>query len=282
MIVEYKSGKRDVIDLTNKQALNTGSGFYINNKLSPIFTDIGKKFKAGDILAVNKDFFEYDPISGDVVYTSGPLARVAVIHGSCVYEDSTLVTERLAERLSSKITEKKDIRLGKNSNIYSIVKIGDKVNVGDPLMVFDESYDDEYLNKILSKMNETDKHDIINAGRTPIKSKVNGTVIDVKIYYTVPKNDLSETLQKVINDYEKSIKTRLKSFNTNGINIKDLITMNELPEMIVPVNGKIKGVKMDEFEVLIEFYIQTIDKFSVGDKLTYSTALKGINQNLIP
>jgi len=282
MIVEYKSGKRDVIDLSNKQALNTGSGFYINNKLSPVFTDIGKKFKAGDVLAINKDFFEYDQISGDVVYTSGPLARVAVIHGSCVYEDSTLVTERLAERLSSKITEKKQIRIGRNSNIYSMAKVGDSVHVGDPLLIFDESYDDEYLNKILAKMNEDDKDDIINAGKTPIKSKDNGTIIGIKIYYTVPKNDLSETLQKVINEYEKPIKARLKNFNNNGINIKDLTSMNDLPEYTEPINGKIKGVKMDEFEVLIEFYIQTVDKFSVGDKITYATALKGINQNLIP
>ena len=282
MIVEYKSGKRQVIDLSNNQALNTGSGFYINNKLSPVHTEVGKKFKAGDVLAVNKDFFQYDPISGDVVYTSGPLARVAVLHGSCVYEDSTLVTERLAERLSSKITEKKQIVIGKNSNIYHIAKVGDQVQVGDPLLVFDESYSDEYLNKLLAKMNEDEKEDIINAGRTPIKSKDNGTIIDIKIYYTVPKTELSESLQKVIRDYERPIKERLKDFQANGVNIKDLTTMNELPEQTEPINGKIKGVKMNDNEVLIEFYIQTIDKFSVGDKITYSTALKGINQSLIP
>lgn len=282
IMVEYKSGKRDIIDISNRQALNTGSGFYINNKLSPVFEQIGKKFKANDVLAINKDFFRYDPISGDVIYTSGPLVRVAVIHGSCVYEDSTLVTERLAERLSSYITEKKDICIGKNSNIYSIAKIGDEVKVGDPLLVFDESYNDDYLNKLLAKMNENDKDDIINAGKTPIKSKYNGKVIDVKIYYTVPKNELSETLQKVVNSYEKPIKERLKNFSNNNIEIKDLVSLNELPTETKPINGKIKGVKMNDNEVLIEFYIQTVDKFSPGDKITYSTALKGINQSLIP
>lgn len=282
MIVEYKSGKRDVIDISNKQALNTGSGFYINNKLSPTHTEIGKKFKAGDVIALNKDFFRYDPISGDVVYTSGPLVRVAVLHGSCVFEDSTIVTEELAERLSSYVTEKKDICIGKNSNIYHIAKIGDIVKVGDPLLLFDESYEDEYLNKLLARMKEDEKEDIINAGKTPIKSKFNGKIIDVKIYYTVPKNELSETLQKIITDYEKPIKTRLKNFNENNIEIKDLISLNELPQHTTPINGKIKGVKMNDNEVLIEFYIQTVDKFAPGDKITYSTALKGINQALIP
>ena len=269
MIVEYKSGKRDVIDISNKQALNTGSGFYVNNKLSPVFTNIGKKFKAGDVLAINKEFFRYDPISGDVIYTSGPLVRVGIIHGSCVFEDSTIVTARLAERLSSYVTEKKDVCIGKNSNIYHIAKIGDIVKVGDPLLVFDESYDDEYLNKLLAKLQEDDKDDLISAGRTPIKSKYNGKIIDVKIYYSVPKNELSETLQKVINDYEKPIKQRLKAFSENNINIKDLVTLNELPEHTEPINGKIKGVKMNDNEILIEFYIQTLDKYGGGDKITY-------------
>ena len=286
LMIEYKSGKTDIVDLTNKQALNTGSGFYINNKLDPVFKEPGKKFKEGDILACNKDFFKYNDISGDVVYTSGPLARVAIIHGSCVFEDSTLISERLADRMSSYITEKKDITIGKNSNIYSMVNIGDEVKVGDPLLVFDESYSDEYLNSLLAKMNEKDKDDIINAGRTPIKSKVNGKVIDIKLYYLVPKSECSATLQKVINKYEAPIKERLKIFNDNGVNIKDLTSLNELPEPTVPQTtgkeNKIKGIKMNENDILIEFYIQTLDKFSVGDKCTYACALKGINQGLIP
>ena len=110
----------------------------------------------------------------------------------------------------------------------------------------------------------------------------NNILTSIKIYYTVPKAELSESLQKTVRDYERPIKERLKDFQANGINIKDLTTMNELPEQTEPINGKIKGVKMNDNEVLIEFYIQSIDKFSVGDKLTYSTALKGINQSLIP
>ena len=39
---------------------------------------------------------------------------------------------------------------------------------------------------------------------------------------------------------------------------------------------------MGDFEVLIEFYIRSVDKFGIGDKLTYSVALKGVNHGLIP
>ena len=270
MLLRYKSGKTDVVDLTNRQALNTGSGFYVTNKLTPNKTEIGAKFKQGEVVARNDEFFKYDNLTGDTVYKSGPLARVALIHGSSVFEDSTIVTERLAERMSSYVTEKKEVAIGKNSNIYKMVNIGDEVKTGDPLMIFDESYQDDYLNKILEKMNDAQKDDFIEAGRTPIKSKHNGKIIDIKIYYTVDKSELSSSLQNIITDYEKSMKQRMKRFEAMGVNSKDLISLNESSARIEPVNGKVKGIKMGDNSVLIEFYIQTIDKFSVGDKLTYS------------
>lgn len=282
MILRYKSGKSDVVDLTNRQALNTGSGFYITNKLVPNLTEIGSKFKAGDVVARNDEFFKYDNLLNDTIYKSGPLARIALIHGSSVFEDSTIVTERLAERLSSKITEKKEVAIGKNSNIYKMVSIGDKVRTGDPLMIFDESYQDDYLNKILEKMNDSQKDDLIEAGRTPIKSKYNGEIIDIKIYYCVDKSELSPSLQSIINEHEKIMKQRIKRFESMGVKTSDLLSLNEVSAYVEPVNGKVKGVKMGNNAVLIEFYIQTVDKFSVGDKLTYSVALKGVNHGLIP
>lgn len=281
MIVKYDDDTKDVVDLTNRQELNTGSGFYVNNKLSPNYT-VGSKFKSGDVIAENNDFFEFDPATGDSVYKSGPLARVAVLHGSCVYEDSTKITEVFAEKMASYITEKKVVKLGENTNIYKMVKVGDEVKTNDPLIIFDESYNDEYLNKILQKMSIDEVKDLEDSAKTTIKSKYNGKIIDIKLYYTVPKTELSDSLQKTIVNYEKIIKRRLAIFKSEDINIKDLVSLNEEDNYIEPVNGKVKGVKMGTDKVLIEFYIQRKVKFSVGDKLTYSTALKGINQTLTP
>lgn len=281
MIIKYENAEPEVVDLTNRQALNTGSGFYINNKLVPN-VQVGDKVEAGDIVASNRDFFDYNELTGDTVYKSGPLARVAVIHGSSVFEDSTIMTEEFAEKMASYVTEKKDLVLGKNSNIYHIAKVGDDITVNQPLLVFDESYEDDYLNKILASMADNEKDSIIESGRTNIVSKWNGKLVDVKIYYTIPKEELSESLQQVINEYERDIKKRNKIFRDNGINMQDMTTLNDKPSMTEPVNGKIEGIKMGDKHVLIKFFIQTLDKFAGGDKCTYATALKGINQTLIP
>ena len=281
MLLKYKNGETDVVDITDRQALNTGSGIYITNRLSPNLSE-GTKFKSEDIVACNEDFFQYDELTHNAIYKSGPIARIALIHGSCVFEDSTKITERLADRMSTYITETRDITIGKNSNIYKMAQMGEEVRVGDPLLVFDESYSDDYLNKLVEKMNEDNKQDIIEAGRTPIKSKWNGNVVGIKIYYTVPKEELSTSIQEIINKFEEPIIKRQKAFTENGVNIKDLVSLNEMPEHIVPVNGKIEGVPMRDNHVFIRFFVRDIDRFSTGDKLTYQVALKGITQSLIP
>lgn len=281
IMLHYDDGTSDVVDITNKQSLNTGSGFYIQNKLTPNLK-VGDRFNEDDIVARDASFFDYDKMTGNTIYKSGPLARVAIIHSSSVFEDSTIVTERLAERMGSYVTEMRPIKLGKNSNIYKMAKIGDNVKVGDSLMVIDESYNDAYLNKLLSKMNMEDKDEFIEAARTPIKSKINGKVVDIKIYYTIPKNQLSPSIQTVINNYEKTLRERKKKFESENIDLKNLLSLDEDSGYTEPVNGKVKGNKMDDNVVLVEFYIQTLNAFSVGDKLTYSVALKGVNQSLIP
>ena len=261
--------------------MNITGGFYITNRLEPNI-EVGERFDKDDIVAANSEFFIKDKITKDTVYKSGPLARVAVIHGSSVFEDSTLVTERLAGKMSSYVTFDKKIVIGKNSNIHHIAKVGEYVKVNEPLLVFDESYEDEYLSKLLDKMNQETREDILESGYTPIKAKDNGEIIDIKIYYTVPPSEMSESLQKVIGDYNKDVKKRESIFKKNGIEVKDLTYLNEVAKPTEPINGKIKGVKMEDKEILIEFYMRVLDKFAVGDKLTFGTALKGINQDLIP
>ena len=61
-----------------------------------------------------------------------------------------------------------------------------------------------------------------------------------------------------------------------------MVSLNDQASFTEPVNGKIEGIKMGDNQVLIKFFIQTLDKFAGGDKCTYATALKGINQTLIP
>lgn len=276
MILKYNDGTVDSINLNPDMGKNAGSGFFISNKLSPIFT-AGQSFKKDQIVACNREFFDVDKRTKQPVMMTGPLARVALRYSSKVFEDSTVVSSRLANRMASNIVIKKDIALGKNSNIDYIVKKGQAISVNDPLIIFDTSHDDELTNKILAKMTDGSTDDLIAASKTPIVSKHNGVIEDIKIYYTVPKDELSESARALIESYENAnAKLIRKVSKETGLKPEQLdVSLTEV-EMVKPDStGKVKGTRVNE-GILIEIYTKYRDVFGVGDKLTSFVATKAV------
>jgi len=276
MIVKYDDSTIDTVSLNPQIGKNSGSGFYISNKLSPLLKE-GDLFSAGKILAHNSEFFTVDKRSGDSVFMHGPLARVAIRYSSKVFEDSNIISKRLSEKMSSHIVIKKDVVLGHNSNIYSMVKKGQEIKVNEPLIIFDTSHTDELTNKILAKLSDESIHDLVEASKTPVISKHNGVIEDIKIYYTVPKEELSESARKIIMEYEeansKAIKEVSKSTGLNKANLN--ISLTEISRVNIDASGKVKGVTVGN-GILIEFYIKYKDTMSVGDKLATFVALKSV------
>lgn len=120
--------------------------------------------------------------------------------------------------------------------------------------------------------------DIMEASKTPVLSKHNGIIEDLKIYYTVPKEELSKTAREIIEFYENDNKTKVtdlakitkKDINDINMNITEVIQVK--PDS----RGKVKGEKVGE-GLLIEIFVKYLDQFSVGDKsVSSSSALKSI------
>ncbi len=278
IVVQYKSGEVDVIETGSKVSKNSGGGFFIANKLESKLKK-GQTFKQDDFLAMNTQFFNEDQDSG-ATYKLGTLTKLAIMSGYYTYEDSVMITNKMCENMTTNVIVKKDVVLGPNSNIEYMVEKGQHVEVGDPLLVFDNSYDDEGLNKVLAAMDEELSTEITKLSKIPVKSKYSGTIEDIKIYITVDINELSPSIQNVIKKINAPIikKGKLigKHTDVNQTNISSYpITKTETS------NGKIKGVEIGE-GILIEFYINYEDRMGVGDKLTFFTALKGIVCEVTP
>lgn len=274
MVIEYKDGTHNIVDLNPLIEKNGNGGFYISNKLDTKLKE-GSKFKKDDIIALNDKFFTNDDIP---TFKMGPLIKIAIMNAYYTYEDSIIVTEELSNKLSTEVIMKRDCPLGKNSNVDFIVKKGQRVEVGDPLIIFERSYDEDDINKFLSNIGEKLGEDIINLGKIPIKSKYSGTIEDVRIYYTSEFDELSPSLQQIIKDYHSGVnkrKSTVKKYNANNSMIF------EPTEKIESSDGKIKGIAVDD-GVLIEFYIKYIDKVGVGDKTASYSALKGVVCDIIP
>jgi len=274
MIVQYKSGAKDFVDLRNNIKKNSDGGFYITLKLDSDYKK-DKTFKKDNILAYDKlSFSDMVGHTDDIGYNLGVLVKIAILNTDEGYEDSAIISEYLSEAMASEVVVMKDISLPKNTNIYNIVKKGEPIQEGDPLIIFQNSFDEEDANLLLKNL-AGDEEDISDLGRIRVKSKITGNVENVKIYRTVEKEELSDSLKKTVNQIEKptkQLKDVMKKYDIDEYNKLD-------PDYKLDSTGKLKNT---DDGILIEFYLKYKDKMSVGDKLIYYSALKGVIKDIFP
>ena len=100
----------------------------------------------------------------------------------------------------------------------------------------------------------------------------------MKIYRTCELSELSPSLKKICEAYERKIKADRKFLDKYKVN---KVEQNEVlePDYKLEAQGKLKG--MDD-GVYIEFYLQAHDKLGIGDKLVHNGGLKGVIYDVIP
>lgn len=268
IVIKYKDGSIEYIDLTNKVYKNSDGGFYTAIKLKAV-DKLGSTVKAGQVIA-------YDPLSytpdigydNNATYNQGTLAKVAILVTDEGFEDSCVVDRYLSNALSSNVIMQVSHDLPKNTNVYNLVKIGQKIEEGEPLMVIQNSFEDDDVNILLKNLVD-DEEEVTSLGRRPIKSHNTGVIEDIQIYRTVEIEELSPSLQKIVKDYEKS-KSRIKNTVAKYDPDKAKEYVNDYK---LSTTGKLKN--LDE-GVRIEIYVSYKDDFSVGDKLIILGAQKGV------
>lgn len=282
IVVKYKSGKYDAIDISEKTVKNGAGGFFLSNKMQ-CNLKVGQKFKANDILASDDKFFTDSKITGNR-FNIGTLCKVAIMSSYATYEDSTIVTNKMAKEMATEVCMPKEIVLGANTNVEYMVKVGDTVEVGDELIRFERSFDEDAYNKLLANIGEELGESISMGSKDQVKSKYSGVISDIKIYSTVPLKDLSPSLRKIVKDYYDKTNKRKKLLNKYD-NENDVykcgILFDEPTEPVNTQDGKVKGNIVNE-GVLIQIFVKYADELAIGDKITNFTALKGIVGAKVP
>lgn len=285
MVVTYKSGKTQAVDLSKRIVKNGAGGFYITNQLT---TDlkVGSKFKRDDILGYDKSFYKEQGIFGNRM-TMGSLQKVACISNFATFEDSAFVTHKMSRDMATDMVMEKTVSIGKNSTVDYIVKKGQPIALGEDLIRFDTSYDDESLNELLANVRDDLQEDILNLGKTSVTAKYTGVVEDIAVYSTVPLNELSPSLRKIVSEYQNYNKSRQKYLDKYDPNPDNKVyrmgVLFDKPTDVVKPDsyGKIRGEDAED-NVIIEFYIKYHDELSDGDKLASFTANKNTIGYMIP
>lgn len=285
IIVKYKNIPGDdairVINMSTKVVKNGAGGFYLTNTLDCSKLKKGYKFKKNDILAYNTRFFSNSKHYG-TRFNIGTLVKVACMSSYANFEDGDCITKKLSRKMGTEICMPIEAVVGANSNVDSIVKIGQEVKVGDPLIIYDQSSTDSSFNKLLSNIGADLKEEITGMGKTPVKSKYAGVIQDIKMYSTVDLDEMSPSLKKIVGAYYAGIKAKKNVIAKyrKGDSQHDY-TFTEQDRKIETVDGKIMGTTVGE-GVKIVFYVKYQDNLDVGDKLVHFAALKCINGEMIP
>ena len=277
MIVQYASKKKQAIPVNDRYSFNPASGFYVDNKLVPNFQP-GDKFKKNDILAYHEKFFSKDS-SGMVRMNVGPLAKVAFAGTYATYEDAGLITEKMSKRLGTHVTMCQASKLNATDDIDHMVKVGDEIEIGDPLIVFGlGDTGDKSVDAFLKSFQNPDA--LLDTAKRVIYSKHAGVVKEIRMYTIKSMEKLSPSLFELMDAHFKdNIRKRkiLDKYDKSN-NVYKLDTLYSLPT--APLSGPtIKGIHCD---VLIEIYIEHDDEVSIGDKCVVYAASKQVISEVVP
>lgn len=285
IVIQYKNLTGDkaiqVIDTSTKVVKNGAGGFWLTNTLDCSKLKKGYKFKKNDILAHNTRFFS-DSKQYGTRFNIGTLVKVACMSSYANFEDGDCVTKKLSEKMGTEVCMSVEAVVGANSNVESIVKVGQEVHVGEPLIVYDQSSEDASFNKLLANIGADLKEEITGMGKTPIKAKYSGIIQDIKMYATVDLDEMSPSLKKIVSGYYSNIKAKKSTVAKyrKGDSLNDYV-FTEQDKKIETEDGKIMGTTVGE-GVKIVFFIKYQDNLDVGDKLVHFAALKCINGEMIP
>lgn len=288
-VVRYNNGKYRTIDTTLQIKKNAASGFYIENQLMTNLKP-GDKFKKNTILAWDDKAFKKDGNSPDVSMRLGPLVKIAIIPEWDIYEDSAPITHAAADKMTTTMVMPVVATLDKNAYVSKIAKVGDKVNAGETLILFDNYHEDEFVMNMIQSFRDSNQvdevEDIIESHSTKKTSHYTGVISSIDVISTVPVDELSESLQQIVKENWKKLKKRDKILNKyqNDNDLKYYKSGNVITSTPSPVKpdyqGKIKNHVVNE-GIMITFYISFKDIMKRGDKLSSEFALKSITSHVI-
>lgn len=273
MILEYKDGTSDYVNLENTVQKNSDGGFHVPLQLK---TDlkVGSAVKENQIVA-------YDPLSvgnnlgedDNLAFKAGTLAKVAILNTEEGFEDSAIMSPRLSKAMSCDVIKVRSVYLPKETNIYNVLSKGMHIEEGDIMMSYQTPYESEDL-EVLQRNLAGSEEELSALGRKPVRAECTGTLVDVRIYRTCEISELSPSLKKLVTAYEKPIKAKKAALEKHGIETYQLPATYKLP-----ATGKLKNC---EDGVYIEFCQQYTDIPAIGDKIVWYSANKGVNKALFP
>ena len=284
--VQYGEGEKATYEVFPLAATerNSAKSFFISNNVvlnKDLKIKVGKKVKKGDIIAYNQDFYTMD--GSYIVYKSGPIVNVAIAHTQLSYEDAIFVSASFAEKMKSTTVKQVVVKLTPHDKITNFnYNIGSKINSGDLLMSYLKDTGSDVLNDMfnMGAYNES----MENKKESYYKGILKDIYITYKLTDQMEKETdttILQTFKNLENIYNEKYKTRTMGLNLPKYEVNR--TISHVSKLTDTRRNKVNGVDLDKNEILIEFFIEVEETFTIGDKMTAcKSALKGIVSEVMP
>ena len=192
-----------------------------------------------------------------------------------------MVTSGLAKKMTTKINMKKSVTLGTKANLQFIATEGQGIKTGDPLLIFENEFDDNSVNDLLANIGDAFDVEIQEMTNKVLKSKYTGKVTKINIYFNHDLEEYSESIQKILKAYIAKNKKKLDKINSVKDNLEGELPINlDIGSIQKTEQTKIGGEEFDG--LLIEIFVEYEDELGVGDKISFNTALKTVVSDVFP
>lgn len=252
--VKHKNG--DITAGKLGPSITKAEGKQYHSEIKTMFKE-GDNVKKDDIITYDKNFFQYEPVLGKLIYKQTRYVNIALVEGPEVYEDSVALSSNIGEVFGFRKVIPLSFTLDFTDNLIEMPILNQEVKGGDPLFIKDTvlqggnlKLDDEAKASLASLVSKTNK--IPKAGK----------IIDIKVYYTGDVDDMSESLQKLVGTVNRQQAKKFKAVNKKPISGKVLDSVRH------------RGSPILDTELMVEVYLSARVGTVNGDKYILGSQLK--------
>jgi hypothetical protein len=261
LTVEYKSGKKKTVKLGEWYTKEEAGSTYTHEVVS--FRKKGEKFKKGYNLTYNSSFFEKDFFSPEhVVYRVGTSALVAITDETFNFEDSSLISEKLINKVTSSTVKIASHIVDVTDEILNLVKIGDKVKEDDKLFIISS----QVAGDGVGLKSERSLEFLQNLKNASPSAKYKGEIVSVEVFYNAETYEMSKSLQEIVADSDKRMISNNSDDQSKIGKVTSAYSINGVPL----INGKVH----------IKIRIKKPEGMGLGDKLVFSNQIKSTVGNI--
>lgn len=255
--IKYKDGETVSYELGIKHGV--WAGHYIPHE---IVTELkkGSKVKPGDVLLYNKKYFTRDTLDkNQVILKTGVLAHVAFMERTDTLEDSSTISQILADKLVTQTTYIRNIKVTFGTEIRNLLKEGEQVDAESILCTLhstSEGNNDIFSDESLSTLSMV-------SSSTP-RAKNKGVINKIEVLYTGEMEDMSTSLRHIAELSDSKLRRFNKEMGRKAVDGR------------VDVGFRIDGHPLEQDAAVIKVYIVGPTAMGVGDKVVYFNQMKSV------